>query len=117
MSKNLCLSLPCEQGLSPTSSAFRNIMRFLCLFAANVSAGPEREKTWLDRDKPGYSEINRKIISQVYSRILNCTHLFSHKKKVLFSKMSSVANESWYDEHGACEFTAGKSDCTFQQQG
>jgi hypothetical protein len=118
MSKNLCISS--EQDLSPASSAFRNMMRFLRVFAANFSAVPELEKTGLDRNKPDYSEIKRKIIFaahepdfQLFSLVLICTHLFSDKKKILFSKMRSMANESWYDEHSACEFTAGKSDCTF----
>jgi hypothetical protein len=60
MNKRHCISIPREQSLPPASSAFRNIIRFLRLFAASFSAGPEREKTGLDRDKPGYSGIKSK---------------------------------------------------------
>ena len=53
MSKRLCISLPGEQNLSPASSASRNIMRFLRLFAASSSAGSELASELTQFHHPG----------------------------------------------------------------
>ena len=88
MNKTLCISLSGEQSRAPESSVVCNILRFLRLFAANFFAGPEWEKTGLDRDKTGYSGIVSKIFFPPFfdavSGHLSLSQLISHKKCFYF---------------------------------